>query len=174
MALSLAGQCRVIQGVGFQSRAYGRSKRPRVAIRAAFSADQPTTVPDALQAIISGNPTVEQAIGVRARTGGAFGVASSLRAPALAIVGLDDAVEAAAQGGPSLYDGRAFSPALKDPANAASPVRSIVQLVQKAMGLTDSGVEYTALPLGGVVDVVVEPKKVFGDAMTKTRGEVAK
>jgi Kef-type K+ transport system membrane component KefB len=182
MALSLAGQCRVIQGVGFQSRAYGRSKRaarPRVAIRAAAHADQPTTVPDALQAIISGNPTVEQAVSVRARTGGAFGVASSLRAPALAVVGLDDAVEAAAdagtsQGGPSLYDGRAFSPALKDPANGASPVRSIVQLVQKAMGLTDSGVEYTALPLGGVVDVVVEPKKVFGDAMTKTRGEVAK
>ena len=154
MALSLAGQCRVIQGVGFQSRAYGRSKRaarPRVAIRAAAHADQPTTVPDALQAIISGNPTVEQAVCVRARTGGAFGVASSLRAPALAVVGLDDAVEAAAdagtsQGGPSLYDGRAFSPALKDPANGASPVRSIVQLVQKAMGLTDSGVEYTALP----------------------------
>ena len=53
-------------------------------------------------------------------------------------------------------------------------MRSFVQLVQKAMGLTADGVDLNALPLGGVVDTVVEPKKVFGDAMEKTRTEVAK
>ena len=53
-------------------------------------------------------------------------------------------------------------------------MRSIVRLVQQAMGLTADGVDYNALPLGGVVDTVVEPKKVFGDAMERTRTEVAK
>ena len=50
----------------------------------------------------------------------------------------------------------------EDPSDSASPVRSFVQLVQKAMGLTADGVDLNALPLG-VVDTVVEPKKVFGD-----------
>ena len=182
MALSLAGRGFAIQGATPRSRVTGRSKRagPRLAIRAASNADQPVAVPDALAAITSGKPVVEVlSPAANQRSGGAFGLAHSLRAPALAVVGLDDVVDvvsdASSSGsGPSLYDGRAFSPALKDPSEGASPVRSIVRLVQQAMGLTADGVDYNALPLGGVVDTVVEPKKVFGDAMEKTRTEVAK
>lgn len=182
MALSLAGRGFAIQGATPRSRVTGRSKRagPRLAIRAASNADQPVAVPDALAAITSGKPVVEVlSPAANQRSGGAFGLARSLRAPALAVVGLDDVVDVASDasssgGGPSLYDGRAFSPALKDPSEGASPVRSIVRLVQKAMGLTDDGLDFNALPLGGVVDTVVEPKKVFGDAMQRTRTEVAK
>ena len=182
MALSLAGRGFAIQGATPRSRVTGRSKRagPRLAIRAASNADQPVAIPDALAAIASGKPVVEVlSPAANQRSGGAFGLAHSLRAPALAVVGLDDVVDvvsdASSSGsGPSLYDGRAFSPALKDPSEGASPVRSIVRLVQQAMGLTADGVDYNALPLGGVVDTVVEPKKVFGDAMEKTRTEVAK
>ena len=182
MALSLAGRGFAIQGATPRSRITGRSKRagPRLAIRAASNADQPVAIPDALAAITSGKPVVEVfSPAANQRSGGAFGLAHSLRAPALAVVGLDDVVDvvsdASSSGsGPSLYDGRAFSPALKDPSEGASPVRSIVRLVQQAMGLTADGVDYNALPLGGVVDTVVEPKKVFGDAMEKTRTEVAK
>ena len=182
MALSLAGRGFAIQGATPRSRVTGRSKRagPRLAIRAASNADQPVAAPDALAAITSGKPVVEVfSPAANQRSGGAFGLAHSLRAPALAVVGLDDVVDvvsdASSSGsGPSLYDGRAFSPALKDPSEGASPVRSIVRLVQQAMGLTADGVDYNALPLGGVVDTVVEPKKVFGDAMERTRTEVAK
>ena len=182
MALSLAGRGFAIQGATPRSRITGRSKRagPRLAIRAASNADQPVAIPDALAAIASGKPVVEVlSPAANQRSGGAFGLAHSLRAPALAVVGLDDVVDvvsdASSSGsGPSLYDGRAFSPALKDPSEGASPVRSIVRLVQQAMGLTADGVDYNALPLGGVVDTVVEPKKVFGDAMERTRTEVAK
>ena len=182
MALSLAGRGFAIQGATPRSRVTGRSKRagPRLAIRAASNADQPVAAPDALAAITSGKPVVEVfSPAASQRSGGAFGLAHSLRAPALAVVGLDDVVDVASDasssgGGPSLYDGRAFSPALKDPSDGASPVRSFVQLVQKAMGLTADGVDLNALPLGGVVDTVVEPKKVFGDAMERTRTEVAK
>ena len=182
MALSLAGRGFAIQGATPRSRITGRSKRagPRLAIRAASNADQPVAIPDALAAIASGKPVVEVlSPAANQRSGGAFGLAHSLRAPALAVVGLDDVVDVASDasssgGGPSLYDGRAFSPALKDPSDGASPVRSFVQLVQKAMGLTADGVDLNALPLGGVVDTVVEPKKVFGDAMERTRTEVAK
>lgn len=182
MALSLAGRGFAIQGATPRSRVTGRSRRagPRLAIRAASNADQPVAAPDALAAITSGKPVVEVfSPAANQRSGGAFGLAHSLRAPALAVVGLDDVVDvvsdASSSGsGPSLYDGRAFSPALKDPSEGASPVRSIVRLVQQAMGLTADGVDYNALPLGGVVDTVVEPKKVFGDAMERTRTEVAK
>lgn len=182
MALSLAGHGFAIHGATTRSRVTGRSKRagPRLAIRAASNADQPVAVPDALAAIASGKPVVEVlSPAANQRSGGAFGLAHSLRAPALAVVGLDDVVDVASDasssgGGPSLYDGRAFSPALKDPSDGVSPVRSIVRLVQKAMGLTDDGLDFNALPLGGVVDTVVEPKKVFGDAMERTRTEVAK
>ena len=53
-------------------------------------------------------------------------------------------------------------------------LRSLVTSAQEAMGLTRGGsVDPGSLPTGGVVETMLEPRRVLGDAMSQTRTEAA-
>ena len=67
----------------------------------------------------------------------------------------------------------ALSPRLDASQEGFSLFRGIVRGAQNAMGLMADGVEPAKLPTGGVVESLLEPGKVLGDAVTKTRGRAS-
>ena len=67
----------------------------------------------------------------------------------------------------------ALSPRLDASQEGFSLFRGVVRGAQSAMGLVADGTQPEKLPTGGVVESLLEPGKVLGDAVKKTRGEAA-
>lgn len=67
----------------------------------------------------------------------------------------------------------ALSPRLDSTQEGFSIFRGIVRGAQNAMGLAKDGVDMSVLPTGGIVETLIEPGKVFGDAVQGTRMEAA-
>ena len=67
----------------------------------------------------------------------------------------------------------ALSPRLDASQEGFSLFRGVVRGAQSAMGLVADGTQPEKLPTGGGVESLLEPGKVLGDAVKKTRGEAA-
>ena len=77
--------------------------------------------------------------------------------------------DAVADGDKTAQAFSALSPRLASGEEGFSIFRGVVRGAQSMMGLGKGGIDLTMLPAGGVVESLIEPGKVFGDAVGLTR-----